>query len=70
MNIKCGAELRNELYKLYSTGKSIGWNDHCCFIQKLMDDDNYKDNMDSTKEDINTLTSKIISGIKKLSINY
>ena len=38
MNIKCGAELRNELYKLYSTGKSIGWNDHCCFIQKLLDE--------------------------------
>ena len=38
MNIKCGAELRNELYRLYSMGKSIGWNDHCCFIQKLMDE--------------------------------
>jgi len=66
----CGYELRDALFWLYSTGKSIGWNGHCCFIQKLMDDDNYKDNMDSTKEDINTLTSKIISGIKKLSINY
>ena len=38
MNIKCGAELRNELYRLYKTGKSIGWNDHCCFIQKLIDE--------------------------------
>ena len=36
MNIKCGAELRNELYRLYSMGKSIGWNDHCCFIRELM----------------------------------
>jgi len=47
INIKCGAELRNELYRLYSTGKSIGWNDHCCFIQKLMDDGNYKDYKES-----------------------
>jgi len=27
MNIKCGAELRNELYRLYKTGKSIGFGD-------------------------------------------
>jgi len=38
MNIKCGAELRNELYRLYSMGKSIGWNDHCCFMRELMDE--------------------------------
>ena len=38
MNIKCGAELRNELYRLYKTGKSIGWNDHCCFMRELMDE--------------------------------
>ena len=32
----CGYELRDTLFWLYSTGKSIGWNDHSCFIQKLM----------------------------------
>jgi len=28
----CGYELRDTLFCLYSIGKSIGWNDHCCFI--------------------------------------
>ena len=34
----CGYELRDTLFCLYSIGKSIGWNDHCCFIQKIMDE--------------------------------
>ena len=34
----CGYELRDTLFWLYSTGKSIGWNDHCCFMRELMDD--------------------------------
>jgi len=34
----CGYELRDALFWLYSIGKSIGWNDHCCFMRELMDE--------------------------------
>ena len=34
----CGYELRDTLFWLYSMGKSIGWNDHRCFMRELMDE--------------------------------
>ena len=72
MNIKCGTELRNELYRLYSIGKSIGWNDHCCFMQKLMDDENYKEDktnitcnltVNNTNDDVNKVAEQIFNMI-------
>jgi len=77
MNIKCGAELRNELYRLYSMGKSIGWNDHCCFIQKLIDDEENKESkndktknnitcnltVNNTKDDMNKVAEQILNMI-------
>ena len=82
MNINCGVELRNELYRLYSTGKSIGWNNHCCFIQELVNGDNKSsdisnitynlnikvDSMNGEEVNINDFANKIIYGIKKLGM--
>ena len=64
----CGYELRDALFWLYSTGKSIGWNDHCCFIQKLMDDEKYKDykeNKESKKDKYNITCNLTVNNTKE-----
>ena len=38
MNINCGADLRNTLYKLYSIGKNVGRNNYRCFMRELIDE--------------------------------
>jgi len=61
----CGYELRDTLFWLYSTGKSIGWNDHCCFIQKLMDDEENKDYKENKKDKTNFTCNLTVNNTKE-----
>jgi len=74
LDCDCDSCVKNVLYELFMLGKKIGWND--CEKEFVDDVDNKSDficnltvnvnNMSGTKEDINTLASKIINGVKRL----